>query len=115
MFNEQLFVQVMAALVSNRNDIVWLTVCTIILGLTLLPCAKILKSSLQVANETTHRLRSNCGMTVGFCITGATNPESPEIGEISFCCISLSVVYLLGQYFLIFFLVCLYRAGSPVS
>jgi hypothetical protein len=59
---------------------------TLILGLTLSPGAKISNSLLQVANETTHRLRNSCGMTIAFCINGATNPESAEIGEVPLSC-----------------------------
>jgi hypothetical protein len=99
MLKDRLFIQVIAALVSNNHDVVWFPVLTLIHGLTLSPGAKILNSLLQVASDTTHGLRNNCGMTIGFCVNGVTNPESAEIGEIS-CRTSSLVTYLLGQYFL---------------
>jgi hypothetical protein len=52
--NDRLFMQVMAAPVSNSQDIVWLHILTFILSCTFSPGAKILKSLLQVANEATH-------------------------------------------------------------
>jgi hypothetical protein len=98
--NDQLFMQVMAALVSNSHEIFWFPAHTFILGLTLSPGAKILNSLVQVANETTHRLRSNCGMTIELCINGTTNPVSEVIREIPLCYGSSFVAYLLSQYLL---------------
>ncbi len=68
--NDQLFMQVMAAPVSNSQDIVWLPILTFILGCTFSPGTKISKSLLQVANEATHRFNSNCGSTAWLLLNG---------------------------------------------
>jgi hypothetical protein len=53
--NDQLFMQVIAAPVSNNHDVVWLPVLTLILGRTFSPGAKILYSLLQVVSRARHR------------------------------------------------------------
>jgi len=53
--NDRLFFQVMAALVSNSQEVVWFPVHAFILDLTLSPGAKISNSLLQVASETVQK------------------------------------------------------------
>jgi len=55
--NEQLFMQVIAAPVSNNHDMVWFPVLTLILGVTFYPGAKISYSLLQVVSEARHWFR----------------------------------------------------------
>jgi hypothetical protein len=55
--------QVMAALVSNNQDVVWFPVFILTHGQTFSPGAKISKSLLQVVNEARQRLSINCGST----------------------------------------------------
>jgi hypothetical protein len=68
--NDRLFMQVMAAPVSNNHDIVYFPVLMFILGQTFSPDAKISMSLLQVANEATQRFSSNCGSTAQFPLSG---------------------------------------------
>jgi hypothetical protein len=70
--NDQLFMQVMAAPVSNSQDIVWLPVLTFILSRNFSSGAKISNSLLQVANEATQRFNSNCGSTALLPLSGVT-------------------------------------------
>jgi hypothetical protein len=53
--NDRLFMQVIAAPVSNNHDIAWLPVLTLILGQTFSPGAKISYSLLQVISDARQR------------------------------------------------------------
>jgi hypothetical protein len=52
---DRLFMQVMAAPVSNNHDVVWFPVLTLTLGLTFSPGAKMSYILLHVVNEARHK------------------------------------------------------------
>ena len=58
-FNDWLFMQVIAAPVSNNHDVVWFPVLTLILGRTFSPGAKISYNLLQVVNNARHKFSIN--------------------------------------------------------
>ncbi len=70
--NDRLFIQVMAAPVSNNQDMVWFLALTLILGLTFSPGMKISNSLMQVVSEARHRLSINCGSTTQLPLSGVT-------------------------------------------
>jgi hypothetical protein len=55
--------QVIAAPVSNNQDVVWFPVLMLILGRIFSPGTKISYSLLQVINDARHRVSFNCGST----------------------------------------------------
>ncbi len=97
--NDQLFMQVIAAPVSNNHDVVWFPVLPFILGLTFSPGAKISYSLLQVISEARHRFKISWVSTDLLPISGVMYFVSAEIGDIDPWVISSSV-YCFGQYFL---------------
>jgi hypothetical protein len=70
--NDQLFMQVIAALVLNNHDVVWFPILTFILGLTFSPGANILYSLLQVVREARHRFKISWVSTDLLPISGVT-------------------------------------------
>ncbi len=70
--NNRLFIQVIAAPMSNNHDIVWFPVLTFTLGLTFSPGAKISYSLLQVVREARHRFNISWGSTDLLPINGVT-------------------------------------------
>ncbi len=100
MSNDLLFMQVNTTTVSNYHDVVWLLAHMFILGQISSLGARILNSLVQVADKTIHKFGINCGMKIGICINGATNPLSAKIGEICPCCGLLLEVYSFYQYHL---------------
>ncbi len=57
--NDWLFMQVIAAPVSNNHDLVWFLVLTLILGGTFSPGTKISYNLLQVVNNARHKFNIN--------------------------------------------------------
>ncbi len=86
-FKDLLFMQVMAAPVSNNHDEDCPPARKLSLGLTFSPGTKISKSLLQVMIHTAQRLSISCRITNWLCHSGDTSLVSAAMGEVAFCCI----------------------------